>query len=334
MPERKTLRDVARLAGVSEMTASRALRDKGAVSPATRDRIATIAAELGYVPNRIAGALASRTSNLVGVIVPSLGNFVFPEVLSGLTSALGTSRLQPVIGVSGYDQATEESVIREMLSWRPAGLVIAGLEHAKSARELLVNAPIPVVEIMDTDGNAIDYCVGISHLGAGGAMARAFVERGYRRIAYIGTRVPADHRAQKRLRGFRQALANAGQRVACERFYNGTSTIAKGRELSAGLLADHPDTDAIYYSSDVLAVGGLMHCLSAGVSVPGQLALAGFNDLELLNGLPLRIATTNSFRFETGQAAAKAILNMADGGGETIVKTLTFQPGVDPGQTI
>jgi LacI family gluconate utilization system Gnt-I transcriptional repressor len=158
-----TLRDVAEAAGVSEMTVSRVLRQRGDVSEKTRERVFAAARTLGYVPNKIAGALASNRVNLVGVVIPSLSNMVFPDVLGGIGSVLDDTPLQPVVGTSKYDPEHEEHVIYEMLSWRPSGLIVAGLEHTDAARAMMAAAGIPMVEVMDVDGAPVAAAVGISH---------------------------------------------------------------------------------------------------------------------------------------------------------------------------
>jgi len=290
------------------MTASRVFRGGQNVSRETRRRVELVAAELGYVPNRIAGALASRHVNLVGVIIPSLTSAVFPEVLAGVTAQLAKSDLQPVIGVSGYDLNREEGVIREMLSWRPTGLIVAGLEHTAAARKMLKSADTTVVEIMDTDGTPIDCCVGISHIRAGQIMASELLARGYLKIGFIGTKMPDDFRAKKRLAGFEQGLAQNHITLRARELYTGASSILKGREMTAAMLQRYPDIDCIYYSSDVLSAGGLMHCLANEINSPGQLGLAGFNRLDLLAGLPLSLATMDSHRFDVGKIAAKLVL--------------------------
>lgn len=328
-----TLKDVAQMAGVSEMTVSRAMRGVADVSEKTRKKISEVAAELGYVPNRIAGSLASRSVNLVGVVVPSLSSFVFPEVLSGISSTLTTSELQPVIGVSGYDLEAEEKVIREMLSWRPKGLIIAGLEHSKAARRMLEAADIPIVEVMDVDGDPVDFCVGISHLKAGRLMAEAILAKGHRKIGFIGTKMPWDFRAQKRLQGFQGALQGRGIELHARELYDGSSSIAKGRELTSSVLARFPETDCIYYSSDVMSIGGLMHCIANGLNVPKDLALAGFNKLDLLNGLQVNLATTESFRAEIGQMAAEIILDN-DPRSDGIPKKQELEPVVEIGESL
>ncbi len=308
MKPKPTLKDVAKAVNVSEMTASRALRRSGEVSDKTRERVEAAALELGYIPNRIAGSLASRSVELVGVVIPSLSSFVFPEVLSGISAGLAGSSLQPVFGVANYDLDTEQTVIREMLSWRPQGLIVAGLEHSDHARSMMQEADIPIVEIMDVDGTPVDFCVGVSHEKVGRKMAAAISRKGYRNIGFIGTKMPFDYRARKRFKGFTEGLREEGLELLDQELYSGGSSLAKGRELTDLILQRSPDIDCLYYSSDVMSAGGLMHCMAHEIDVPKELALAGFNGLELLDGLPRQLATANASRFEIGKKAAEFIL--------------------------
>lgn len=325
-----TLRDVSEASGVSEMTVSRVLRNRGDVSDATRERVLEAARRLGYVPNKIAGALASQRVNLVAVIIPSLSNMVFPEVLTGISEILEDTGLQPVVGVTNYSPEKEESVLYEMLSWRPSGVIIAGLEHTPAARAMLDNAGIPIVEVMDVDGTPVDSVVGISHRRAGLHMAEAIVAAGYRRIGFLGTKMPEDHRARKRMEGFEEGLAKAGLALADREFYSGGSALLKGREMTETILARSPDLDFLYYSNDMIGAGGLLYCLDKGIDVPGRLGLAGFNGVELLDGLPRRLATMDACRLEIGRKAAEIIAGKAHGtliGGERIELSPTLQPG-------
>ncbi|KAB2884823.1 MAG: LacI family DNA-binding transcriptional regulator [Albidovulum sp.] len=325
-----TLRDVSEASGVSEMTVSRVLRNRGDVSDSTRERVLEAARRLGYVPNKIAGALASQRVNLVAVVVPSLSNLVFPEVLSGISEELEDSGLQPVFGVTNYSSEREEAVLYEMLSWRPSGVIIAGLEHSDSARAMLQNAGIPIVEIMDVDGEAIDSVVGISHKRAGLEMARAIVKAGYRRIGFLGTKMPHDHRARKRMEGFEAGLAEAGLELADREFYSGGSALLKGREMTEAILKRNPDLDFLYYSNDMIGAGGLLYCLENGIDVPGKLGLAGFNGVDLLEGLPRRLATMDACRHEIGRRAAAIIAGHSESGligGERVELTPVLQPG-------
>ena len=327
-----TLRDVSEASGVSEMTVSRVLRNRGDVSDSTRERVLEAARTLGYVPNRIAGALASQRVNLVGVLIPSLSNMVFPEVMTGISEVLEDTGLQPVVGVSHYDPDREEQVIYEMLSWRPSGIILAGVEHSDASRAMLAQAGIPVVEIMDIDGTPVVSAVGISHYAAGRRMARAILDAGYRRIAFLGTHMPVqDHRAVKRLAGFEEVMTQAGLAVIDREYFAGGSSLLKGREMTKALLTRSPDVDFLYYSNDMIGAGGLLWCLDQGIDVPGKLGLAGFNGMELLDGLPRKLATMDACRLEIGRCAAGIISgkrNVAPG------EVIELEPRMDLGDTI
>lgn len=329
-----TLRDVSEVSGVSEMTVSRVLRNRGEVSEKTREKVLAAARELGYVPNKIAGALASNRVNLVGVVIPSLSNMVFPEVMMGISSVLDDTPLQPVVGVTDYEPDKEERVIFEMLSWRPTGLIVAGLEHTDAARKMMTNAGIPIVEIMDVDGPEIDACVGISHVRAGRETATEILKRGYRKIGFLGTKMPLDHRARKRFEGFNAVLEEAGLALMDEEYYSGGSALLKGREMTQKILSRSNDLDFLYYSNDMIGAGGLLYCLEAGLDVPGDIGMAGFNGVELIDGLPRRLATMDSCRDEIGKKAAQMI---ADSLGDTKKETkrrIEISPIFAPGDTV
>ncbi|MDO5705014.1 MAG: LacI family DNA-binding transcriptional regulator [Paracoccus sp. (in: a-proteobacteria)] len=323
-----TLRDVSEASGVSEMTVSRVLRNRGDVSAATREKVLTAAKTLGYVPNKIAGGLASQRVNLVAIVIPSLSNLVFPDVLGGISAELDDTGLQPVIGVTNYSPAREEMVLYDMLSWRPSGVILAGLEHSKASRAMLKSAGIPIVEIMDTDGEAIDTIVGISHVRAGREMAAQILAAGYRRIGFVGTHMPEDHRARKRLAGFEERLAEAGVTLEAREYYQGNSSLLKGRELTQRILSRAPDLDFLYYSNDMIGAGGLLHCLNQGYDIPGRIGLAGFNGVDLLHGLPVRLTTTDARRVEIGRRAARIVAGKDAPPPDRVVSlTPTFIPG-------
>ena len=324
-----TLRDVSDASGVSEMTVSRVLRNQGDVSAATREKVLGAARNLGYVPNKIAGALASQRVNLVGVVIPSLSNMVFPEVMTGISEVLDGTGLQPVVGVTNYLPDREEAVIYEMLSWRPSGMIIAGLEHTDAARAMLGRAGIPIVEIMDIDGDPVNHAVGISHQRAGRQMAGAIIAAGYRSIAFLGTQMPNDFRAKKRLQGFEEALAKAGLSLVDREYYSGGSALLKGREMTAAVLSRSPDVDFLYFSNDMIGAGGLLYCLAQGLDVPGRIGLAGFNGVELLDGLPRKLATMDACRLAIGRRAAEIISGKATPG-----EKLELFPTLQRGDTI
>ena len=327
-----TLRDVSEAAGVSEMTVSRVLRNRGDVSDATRIKVTQAAKTLGYVPNKIAGALASQRVNLVAVIIPSMSNMVFPEVMSSISEVLDETPLQPVIGVTNYQPEKEEAVLFEMLSWRPSGVIIAGLEHTDAARAMMQNADVPIVEIMDLDGDPIDAIVGVSQRRAGREMAEAIIAQGYRKIGFMGTNMPLDHRARKRFEGFSEALAKADIKIADQEFYSGGSALVKGREMTEAILKRSPDLDFLYYSNDMIGAGGLLYCLANGIDVPGKVGLAGFNGVELLDGLPKQLATMDAERHQIGRIAAAIIAARANG--ETPNSHVELTPRLQFGDTL
>lgn len=329
-----TLRDVSAASGVSEMTVSRVLRNRGEVSPATRDKVLAAAKSLGYVPNQIAGSLASQRVNLVAVVIPSLKNMVFPEVLSGVNEVLEETALQPVVGVTDYLPEKEERVLYEMISWRPSGIIVAGLEHSEASQAMLENAGIPVVEIMDTDGQPVHNMVGISHRQAGLDMAKAILKQGYQNIGFMGTKMPLDRRARKRFEGLTEGLSKAGVEIMDRDFYSGGSALAKGREMTKAMLERTPELDFLYYSNDMIGAGGLLYLLEQGVDVPGQVGLAGFNGVELLEGLPRKLATTDACRLEVGRMAAEIIRDQALPEADQTARHVTLTPKISYGDTL
>ena len=329
-----TLRDVSQASGVSEMTVSRVLRNRGDVSQNTRDKVLLVAKQLGYVPNKIAGALASQRVNLVAVIIPSLSNMVFPEVMTGISEVLETTDLQPVVGVTDYLPEKEERVLYEMLSWRPSGVIIAGLEHSETSAMMLKASGIPVVEIMDIDGSPLDAMVGISHRRAGREMAVSILKAGYRKIGFLGTKMPLDHRARKRFEGFTEALAKSGVEVTDQEFYSGGSALVKGREMTQELLRRNPNLDFLYFSNDLIGAGGLLYLIEKGISIPNQIGLAGFNGVELLKGLPRQLATMDACRSEIGRKAAEMIVQQVNDPKTSFEKVHELVPKIDFGDTL
>jgi LacI family gluconate utilization system Gnt-I transcriptional repressor len=329
-----TLRDVSQASGVSEMTVSRVLRNRGDVSQNTRDKVLLVAKQLGYVPNKIAGALASQRVNLVAVIIPSLSNMVFPEVMTGISEVLETTDLQPVVGVTDYLPEKEERVLYEMLSWRPSGVIIAGLEHSETSAVMLKASGIPVVEIMDIDGSPVDAMVGISHRRAGREMAVSILKAGYRKIGFLGTKMPLDHRARKRFEGFTEALAKSGVEVTDQEFYSGGSALVKGREMTQELLRRNPNLDFLYFSNDLIGAGGLLYLIEKGISIPNQIGLAGFNGVELLKGLPRQLATMDACRSEIGRKAAEMIVQHVNDPRTSFEKVHELVPKIDFGDTL
>jgi LacI family gluconate utilization system Gnt-I transcriptional repressor len=304
-----TLAEVAAAAGVGESTVSRVLRNHGSFSAKTRDRVMAAVAKLGYVPNLIAGTLASAGSRLVGVVVPSLANIVFPDVLRGIGAALDATGHQSVIGVSDYDPGREVALIASLLAWRPAAVLVTGLEHSERARAVLASGGARVAEMLDIDGTGIDIVVGYSNREAGAASARHLLARGYRRIGYVGHDLGRDMRAAKRLAGFEAALREAGLMLTDREVMAAPSSIEAGRDGLERILARMPALEAVYFSNDDMAIGGYFLCLSRGIAIPGRLALFGYNGLDVARLAPQPLATIRTPRVLVGQTAARLALS-------------------------
>ncbi len=299
-----TMHDVARVAGVSQMTVSRVMRGAGYISKDVRHEVVQAAREIGYVHNRLAGGNATYDNPIVGVVVPTMQNRVFTEVLSGVNEALNESGLRPVFGVSDYSLEVEEDLVFDLLSWRPRGLILPGLEHTASLRKIIAQTGVRVAEVMDIDGDPIAACFGVSHAKAGADMGKHLIERGYRTFGYVGSQGGVDLRAVKRFEGFAQVIRDAGARLVFNRSPDGATSMEAGRRITQEIL-HHPDPPrAIYFANDDLAAGGMMHCLAEGIVMPDQVALAGFNGLSFLSALPKLLTTTVTPRFEIGKAAA------------------------------
>lgn len=316
------------------MTASRALRGAADVSEKNVEKVLRASEQIGYVTNHLATSLSSRTTNLIGVIVPSLSNVVFAEVLAGISDAIRDSGKQAVFGVSDYDGEIERGIIRDMLSWRPAAMIVTGFEQSLQAVKLLEGAGIPVAQIMDVDGDVIDINVGLSHIDAGRDMARALIDHGRSRFAYIGSALEKDIRARKRMEGFREELHRGGLELVEVKTDPGFSSLALGRELTLQMLAEERNIDCIYYSNDDLAAGGLFAAMAAGLKVPDDLVVAGFNGLEFLEGLPVRLATTRSPRRQIGFEAARVLLEAMERPLSPKERRLVFQPEIDLGDAL
>ena len=305
---RPTLRDVARVAGVSEMTVSRTLRGTGVVSNRTRAHVTAVIEQMGYVQNHLAGSLASARSNQVAVIIPSLNNNVFTEVMSGITSELEKAGYNAVVGISDYELEKEEALIYSMLSWRPAGIVVSNIHHTKRTENILRNTDIPVVEIMNLTQSPIDMSVGLDHAAAGLALAEHMISRGYKRFGVIGE-WSRDRSAAARIGAISQRIRQQGLDIFVPDLFEEPPNFSLGKSGLSRLLALRPDRDAVFFSNDTAAMGGMIHCIEHGISIPDQLAIAGFSGLATGQNFPQKLTTIATKRFDTGRMAARCVLN-------------------------
>jgi LacI family gluconate utilization system Gnt-I transcriptional repressor len=301
--------DVARAAGVSPMTVSRALRTPDKVAAATRERVAAAVAELDYVPDLGAGGLAARRSRLVAVVVSTLENSIFAATVQGLDQTVRAHGYTVLLGSSDYSGAGEEQLVRALLGRRPDGIALTGSAHTPAARRLLRAAGVPVVETWELPEEPLDVAVGFSNFAAGEAMTRALHADGYRRVAFVGTAAEDDHRGRRRRDGYVAALAALGAGPPREvRLPSTVVGVADGEAALELIRSAHPDADAAFCVVDGLAAGLVLACRRRGLAVPGQLAVAGFGDFDLARPAALDITTVRVSGREIGARAGELLL--------------------------
>ena len=308
-----TLKDVAELSGVSVISASRVMSGGPNISEGLRRKVEQAAETLGYQRNRIAGSLRGTKSELVSVIVPSMSNNVFPNIIDGLGESLQGTSLRLVLGMTQYSDGKEEEILRDMLSWNPTAVVLAGLEHSAGTRALLSTYDGPIIEVMDTDGDATDIAVGVSQVAAGELIARHFTSRGYRNIGYIGAWGERPVRSLKRRIAFEAELERLGNPVRAVQICEEASSIGIGAREMARLLARNADIDAVFFANDDLALGALLHCQKQGIAVPQDVAIAGFNGMEMAQMMSPCLTTLRTPRYEMGRIAGEMLRQRIDG---------------------
>ncbi len=294
------------------MTVSRALRSPDKVSAKTLSKIREVVERLGYVPDPAASALATGKTNVIGVIVPSVTNSVFSDVMRGIYETAEGLSWQIQLGNSRYSPLAEERLVRTFLSQKPAGLMISGIDQSRETAELLRDATCPIVQIMECGPAPFDMMIGFSHLEASRAATRHLLEAGYTKPGYIAARL--DPRSQRRLQGFRDVAGAAG--VLDEARFATTprpSTVTLGCELTADLLSRAPDTDAILCNNDDLALGALFECQRRGLKVPQDIGICGFNDLEMMAVANPSITSVKTHRLDMGREAMSMMLAALSG---------------------
>jgi len=314
--KRATMRDVAMRAGVSSITVSRVLREPGKVSPVLRQRILAAVEELGYVANQVASGLASGASRIVPVLIPTLSTAFFMTFLNGVRAELEPRGYEVLLGTTEYREDVETRLIATFLGWFPAGLIVAGIDHAPVTRQRLRNAVatgVPVVEYMEKTDTPIDINVGFSHRAVGEAAARFFTAKGYRHIAYAGTLGSLDKRAARRVAGFQKVLHSMCLPSHYVLLSEEPFSFFVGARVFAQLIDTYPMIEAIFFANDDLAAGALGEAQKRSIQVPRELAILGFSDYEIASVMTPSISSINVNPLEMGRIAARTLLHRLDG---------------------
>lgn len=314
-PKRRArLSDVAEKAGVSPVTVSRALRHPQMVSEKLRARIDDAVRSLNYIPNQLASALASTRTDIVGVIVPSLTNGVFDDYLSAIQDVFVPAGIQALVSNVRYSAEEEEKAIETLLGYHPEAMIVAGVDQTERSLDLLRHAGVPVVQTMDVCERPIDLNIGLDHEAAGYAAVRYLHALGHRRIAHLTARL--DPRAVRRQAGYQRAMKELGlDSSGLVAFSPRPSDIEMGGTLFLEVLERRPDVEAVFCCNDDLALGVLFECQRQGISVPEELSIVGFNDLDFCVATVPPLTSVSTERRMMGRWAAERVLDIIRGSG-------------------
>lgn len=305
-----TVRDVARAAGVSMITVSRAINTPKQVSPATLEKVNAAVQALGYVPNLMAGGLRLSRSNLVAVLVPTITGSLFSGMLTALTRSLEAKGYQLMVGQSGYDTLREDALLRAIIGRRPDGIVLTGVMHSEQGHRLLKASGIPVVETWDATSTPVDMLLSVSHEAIGDAASRYLHQAGKTRQAVLAG---DDERARLRADSFVRTATRLGLPEPVSRYMPAPTTHAQGREGLRQLLSEDRRIDAVFCSSDMMAAGVLTEAAVQGLKVPDDLAVLGFGDADIASSMSPSISSIRVDGAAIGLQAAEMIAARAAG---------------------
>ncbi|MCL2123362.1 MAG: LacI family DNA-binding transcriptional regulator [Desulfovibrionaceae bacterium] len=330
--KRMTIKDVAKMAGVSLMTVSRVINSPDRVSSKKLDAVHLAIKKTGYIHNRLAGGLSGSRTGQVAVLVPSLSNLVFSDLLNGVASVLEPKQIQMMVGNYHYMQKKLEEQIPLFLEWSPDAMVIVG-PVPRPLCPLLRKNGIPVVETVELVVPPFDCNVGISHEAAGYAMAEYLTGLGYSRMGAISANAGLEKRTAQRISGFRRYLAENGFDVPVEVALEGRSSIAEGKKAMCMMLAAPHRPEAVFCANDDLAFGAMTACLEAGLHVPDDMGIAGFNALDIALQCIPSITTVKVDRFGMGELAAHMLLERLSGNKKPDGTSLDMGFSIVPGMS-
>ena len=305
-----TLRDVAKLAGVAPITASRAVNSPDQVSADVLRKVQDAIARTGYVPNLLAGGLASSRSRLIAAVVPSIVVSVFVEMIETLNNTLFDAGYQLMLGQTGYSSAHEEALLDAIIGRRPDGIFLTGILLSAKGRTRLLASGIPVVETWDLTPTPIDMLIGFSHWAIGREVAGFLIAKGRKRLALVRS---GDERANRRAEAFTEVARQHGLGEVVIDNVGDARTLKSGREALRRILWRAPDVDAIFCSSDLLAMGVMTEALAQNIAVPQRLAIVGFGDVPYVADMVPALTTVHINGREMGEQAARFLIDRAEG---------------------
>jgi len=305
-----TLEDVAKEAGLSPMTVSRALNNPKVVRPATISRVMDAVNITGYIRNMLAGGLATSRTKLIAVVVPQINNNMFVDTVQAISDELALRGYHMLLCIVGYEPEAETDIVATLLSRRPDGIVLTGIHHTSELKRIILNANIPVVEIWDLTPTPIDMLIGFSHEKVGNAIGAYFLDKGFTRFGFI---CASDRRAIVRKKGAQAVLRTRPEHEIEELIVSRPANMEVGRNALRQMMADGKRFDAIICSSDTLAQGAIMEAEAQGLRVPGDLSVIGFADLNFAAHNRPAITTVSVDKWELGVKAARMLADKIEG---------------------
>jgi LacI family gluconate utilization system Gnt-I transcriptional repressor len=305
-----TISEVAAAAGVSTATVSRFFNSPEKLKDRTAAKVRTAVEDIGYVPNMMAGGLASSRSKLIAAVIPGISQSIFSSTIQSLTDTLADTGYSVILGLTG---ATDEWVQRELLSIigrRPDGIILTGSLLNGAARKQLKATGITTIETWDLPANPIDLVVGVSHESIGKAVARHVLSRN-RRHAFVISAVGV--RALTRRYSFSRAMLENGAPEPAVATFTGTTTYGQGRHAMASHLDSGKPCDVVMCSSDWSAHGALDELRDRKIKVPGDIAVIGFGDLGFAAELRPSLTTVKIDGAMIGRQAATFLMLRARG---------------------
>lgn len=312
-PTRATLADVARLAGVSLGSASRALSVPEQVKAQTLESVQRAVEQLGYVRNGAAQALASRKTRMVAAIYPTLNNPIYADSIQSLQQTLWGFGYQLMVASHEYKAAREVEVLRGIVERGVDGIILVGTDHPPEVFELARQYALPYVLTWSVDETSYPHCIGFSNYEAAYRLGRLVVESGHERIALCGGSSFGNERARARLAGTRAALKEGDIELRPEWVIEAPFSFDGGRQALRELWRCDERPSVLICGTDLQAVGVLDECRAKGIVVPEQLSVTGFDDIELAALAQPPLTTVRVPSLEIGVRAARHVVALIDG---------------------
>ena len=305
--------DVAREAGVSVASVSRVVNMPDKVGAAVRARVEAAIKKLDYVPDGTARAMITRRTRIVGALIPTIAYSVYSGFIEALQARLRRDGYTLLLGLTGYERATEVAELRQMLIAGAEAIMLAGEQHDPEVYRLLEARKIPYVLNSVYHPDSAHPCVGYDNRGAARHTANHLLDLGHRHIAVItGNRAVIDRFAE-RVEGVRDALADRGLALPEPWVVERGVTVAKARDGFRQVMAGKERPSAIICGNDVMAFGALLEAQAMGIKVPGELSITGFDDVEWSAQLAPSLTTVHIPLDQMGARAADYLLGRLSG---------------------